>query len=192
MNIEKMNHEVDFYYKSLYDTIEGLKIAVDEQIGKQLEKASSNIRELENNIVLLKTENDGLKTMNEYLNSDKSKLESYISNLEEEHRNFTKVSKIIALENENAKLRKELEDIKQKEHKEIRKDTLINKSIETKGIQDTNDDEESVEVYEKKISGVYYYVDDSKRVYCKMTDGGIGDHIGYLESVSGKTKLVKI
>ena len=87
-------------------------------------------------VQLLQQENENLKTMNSYLFNDKERLEKQVENLEEEHRNFTKVSRIIALENENIKLKQELE--------------LLQNSKTLKP---------------KVINGIEYWIDIDKNIY---------------------------
>lgn len=55
---------------------------------------------------------------------------------------------------------------------------------------ETEDDDEGINVVEKKIKGVIYYLADNGDIYQKNDDESIGDLLGRLEtSVSGKTKV---
>lgn len=63
-------------------------------------------------------------------------------------------------------------------------------SFEDETEDDENDDEEGINVVEKKIKGVIYYLADNGDIYQKNDDESIGDLLGRLEtSVSGKTKV---
>jgi hypothetical protein len=70
-------------------------------------------QEMQVTINNLESEIKNLKSMNDYLVKDKENLKSIISTMEEEHRNFTRVSKLIALENENARLKEQIATLQQ-------------------------------------------------------------------------------
>jgi hypothetical protein len=116
-----MNNSISAYIEDIQVKLSDLNTIIDKDFDSKLNNLNNTIAELTNKINILTAENNGLKTMNEYLNSDKVRLQAQINNLEEDHRNFTKVSKIIALENENDKLRKELDEIKFKGTSPIKK-----------------------------------------------------------------------
>ncbi len=123
----------------------------------------------DNKIDLLANENENLKSMNLYLSNDKDRLQKQIENMEDEHRNFTKVSRIIALENENLKLREEL-----KYHQSL---------LETKS--KVIEKEDSLNYKTKIINGVEYFVDNDKNIYDKDEK-----KLGYLsKDVDGKTRV---
>jgi chromosome segregation ATPase len=110
----------------------------------------------------------------------------------EEQRQLLKVSRVVAIERENARLRTELQQFEVKfqalkEHQSSTKSQFCSASIQTASTtQDntTNTDEqqeEQLNVREKKIKGVFYYVSDDNNVYTKNNDDSIGDIIGTIE-----------
>jgi chromosome segregation ATPase len=215
----KMNNSISAYIEDIQVKLSDLNTIIDKDFDSKLNNLNNTIAELTNKINILTTENNGLKTMNEYLNSDKVRLQAQINNLEEDHRNFTKVSKIIALENENDKLRKELDEIKFKGTSPVKKkapfpfydtatvsplvakiETLPEKQYEPlkeniveqqEPLKEELEEEEDIQVTEKKIGNIIYYIDDAKKVFIKEDDGTIGNEIGFLSKINGKTKLIK-
>jgi hypothetical protein len=111
-----------------------------------------------------------------------------LSSLQEELAGYRRVSQIVMYEKENARLRKELEELKK---------TLIARSapppvtlapplVDPVEPEDV-DEEEELEVVEKKIGKVVYYVSESDlSVYQKMPDESVGNIVGKL---SGKADL---
>lgn len=132
---------------------------------------------------------------------------------------FRKVSQIIAMERENAKLQnqinilnKRLEKYTKKEQEEKPEQCNVfivdetsefivgneqNEVIITNIVQDDpkpittidNCNEEQLEVYEKKIKDKIYYVDMSSKVYIKEDDNSIGQHVGDLIKKNNKTVI---
>lgn len=118
-----------------------------------------------------------------------------LSSLQEELAGYRRVSQIVMYEKENARLRKELEELKK---------TLIARSAPpspppapvtasasasaSPAPEDPEDqEEEELEVVEKKIGKVVYYVSESDlSVYQKMPDESVGNVVGKL---SGKADL---
>jgi len=156
---------------------------------------TKSTEDLSNALSILRTENEGLKIMNNYLVADKKSLQSQVEKLEDDHRNFTKVSKIIAIENENTKLRLTIEDLKKQinlikdANKKPEADEVKTNDLVTEVHEEEEDD--NINVREKKIGKVIYYVDDDNKVYIKNNDETIGDNIGVLQRMpDGKLKLV--
>lgn len=132
-----------------------------------------------------------------------AELESKVKYLEDENCNFRKVSRIIAFENENARLKVEMESLKkrliQKDEKSIEDqiqelnsdivEKIMSSDSEDGGGED--DEDEALDLYEKKIKGTVYYItnDDARRLFEKMSDGSVGKEIGKLE---GKSTIVLI
>lgn len=136
------------------------------------------------------------------------KLESCIKDLEQEKKDFTRVSHVVAIEKENAKLRAEINALKKK-----MKDDVPSPEPNHTPTTDTHESplgtenpvdqptepevtaeestSEHLEVYEKKIKGKMYFVSsqDDKTVYERKTDGSVGDIVGYLEKHGTKTKI---
>jgi hypothetical protein len=67
----------------------------------------------------LTLENTSLKATNTAVEQTQIELSSTIQRLEDENRSFMKVSKIIAVENENAKLKKDIEEMLQRRVKQF-------------------------------------------------------------------------
>lgn len=156
---------------------------------------TKSTEDLSNALRILRTENEGLKIMNNYLVADKKSLQSQVEKLEDDHRNFTKVSKIIAIENENTKLRLTIEDLKKQinlikdANKKPEADEVKMNDLVAEVHEEVEDD--NINVREKKIGKVIYYVDDDNKVYIKNNDETIGDNIGVLQRMpDGKLKLV--
>lgn len=234
----------------LRSNISILEEALDTEIQQVKFTTNTQINDMNNQILLLQTQNKGLMDMNKMLIQDKLRLQRQIQDLEEDHRNFTKVSKIIALENENAKMKEELnsfinkgnvsrtiknvqdntsqtdveevtikvqDNVSQTDAEEIttkvqdntsqtdvkevmtkvqdelqREEVSLPQQIEEEPNKDESEEElEDIKVTEKKIGRIIYYVDENKKIYEKLKDGSIGNEIGRLVKIDGRTKLVK-
>ena len=90
-----------------------------------------------------------------------------IRDMEQEKIEFSKVSHIISLERENARLKKELEKL-------------------------VEDDDNEESFYERKIKHIAYYIsaNDNSSIHEKLEDNTVGAKIGYLQTINGKTKAV--
>lgn len=155
---------------------------------------------------------------NEEFMSTISRLQKQIETIEDDKRQLTKVSNIIAIERENSRLKFELEYLKKRLAKTTEKvpvgtvaaetcaPTIVETDIDNvkTGVEETVveskehaveetvvEAEDDIEVYEKKIKNIVYYVStkDDMSVYEKDSDGSIGNKIGYLQKVNGKLKL---
>ena len=69
-------------------------------------------KDLVERVRVLTAENDALKKTHATFDAERTRLTSRIKGLEEEHLNFTKVSKLIAIENDNARLKAEVSSLK--------------------------------------------------------------------------------
>lgn len=105
-------------------------------------------------------------------------LQDKILALEDDIKNFRKVSHIIALERENSALKEKIAKL-------------------TAPAQSANSSlpvTPSLEVYEKKIKGQIFYVDtvDNSTVYKKNDDDTVGECVGHLvkDKDTGKTKML--
>jgi hypothetical protein len=136
-------------------------------------------RHLSNKIDILTTENTGLVQLNAILLEDKTKLETQLKTLEEEHKNFTRVSKLISMENDIYRLRQE-------------NDLLKSQLQEMKEKQPPPTEESGVEVREKRIGGNIFYIDDKNNVYVKNDDDTVGEKVGKIEKDNGKQKVLWI
>lgn len=159
--------------------IENLKISLEklDNIVKRLYE--NQFAEMQDTIMILQSDNETLKATNVCLLKEKISLQSLISNLEEENKSFTKVSKLIALENENARLLKEVELLK------------VTKK-QSKVIENAYEANTEVQVTEKRIGKKKYYIDDKNVIYEKLLDDSIGTTLGKLvyDQEKGKTKAV--
>jgi chromosome segregation ATPase len=151
-----------------------------EQENKRQKKQLENIHEETGRI---RAHNDELNHTNSHLHDEletaRQKIQALantIESLEEEKRDFAKVSHVVALEKENAKLRQEIEALRKTLNE-------CNKS-----------EDDSISIYEKKIKGKIYYINtnDDKTVYEKNDDGSVGKIVGTLDRQGGKTKIVWI
>lgn len=163
----------------------------------QIELLKENLKTTEITLDTIRSENiklQELKTINEELQNELNnkislimKLEKIIKDMEDDRKQFTKVSHVVAMEKENARLKSELETFKNKiiPTQEATISETISHSLEL-----TNQDQD--EVYEKKIKGKVYFVSksDNMTVFEKNNDGTIGNDVGYLEKQGEKFKMV--
>jgi len=131
-------------------------------------------------------------------------LTQQIEALENDKKEFTKVSHVIAMEKENAKLKLENSAL-QERIKLLKCSVEMNNPCEehTNGADieeeakedDETPEEEEEEVVEKKIKGVVYYVsvnpnsDNQFTLYIKNEDGSVGANVGHIEKKDNKNKV---
>lgn len=164
----------------------------------QLQTSIEILNVADSKLLKLSEQNNTLTNENQTLSLDLQKanltiqqLKETISSMEQDKRDFNKVSHVIALEKENSKLRTELETMKTivktqstapSEHS-VKYDTEITNELE----------DAEIEVFEKKIKGNIYYIScqDNSTIYTKNDDGTIGPILGHLEKdkTSQKTKV---
>lgn len=110
-------------------------------------------------------------------------LEAQVSKLSDENASFRKVSRIVYFENENARLRERIEHLEAQ---------LEAQPVTKHGCDIGVGPDEVIEVYEKKIKGVLYYVSSTDGiVYTRLGDGSVGEDVGVLaKSADGRTRLV--
>jgi hypothetical protein len=164
---------------------------------------------LNNEIERLGTEGCRVADLNENLVVENAALRQQLASMEEEHRNFTRVSHVIALQNENAKLVQEKEKMSvQLRSKMPGRDnqTQTDEQVvavlnplyvaetndadtqtqdtgtQDTGTQDTDTQEthKTLEVREKKIGATVYYLDTDNNIHSKEADDSIGKCLGYL------------
>lgn len=144
------------------------------------------------------------------LEQEKNILKNQIKELEDDINDLTKVSRIIAFENENNSLKLEIRSLKNRielfKNKKELKDKNIqteyinieNKEIQTNYINTDNINNEYsendlshlIDYNIKNIKGIDYYVSkiEPKHVYEK-TENGLGILRGTLNKINGKTKI---
>ena len=136
---------------------------------------------LEANARLTK-ENTFLHKENDMLKEDVQSLEHKILQLKDENAAFSKVSHIVAMEKENARLQKELLDLKNK----IKKTVVPVPPPVPIIVVEEKEEEECF--YIKKIKGKEYYISEKDNsIYSISQDDDVGDKIGILKSSNGKT-----
>lgn len=150
-------------------------------------------------IDVLTKENKSIKETNILLIDKVNSLELLIKNLsrelensQEEQRQLLKVSRVVAIEKDNARLRLELQQLEAKfqlfkESKTIptiaQQDTPKETEVSEETTKELYHDEEALNVREKKIKGIVYYLSDDNNVYAKNDDESVGELLG---SIDGK------
>jgi chromosome segregation ATPase len=165
---------------------------------EQLEQSSKTLTRLESENSELTVSNDHLRKVVQSQVGDIERLETIIKQLEQEKIDFTKVSHVVAIEKENAKLRQEIDVLKKRfQEYETKKGEEVVVPVtenENENADEGEEEEEEmeIEVQEKKIKGVVYFVDskDGKTVYKRNEDGTVGDVVGMLEKHGTKTKII--
>ncbi len=134
-------------------------------------------------------------------NEEIEKLKLKISTMEQNYNEFAKVSHVVSLEKENAKLKSELKRLKESRSKidistqveDIDKDRIV---VQEQQEPDSHSEvEHDEEYYEKKIKGVIYYVGiASQKIYKKNDDGEVGSQVGVIHKetkvINNSTKTV--
>jgi len=141
---------------------------------------------------------------------DNETMKKQINILEEDRAQFAKVSHIIALEKDNAKLKAELETHKAKlamamsvsntvpsvPSQEVVNEAPLVKKEDVEGKEHAEEPQNSIEdteFYEKKIKGTVYFIGTkTNTIYSKTEEDEIGDAVGKLEKndATGKSKVV--
>lgn len=163
----------------------------------QLEQSQKNEKDMQDKMLMFKQENDTLRETNQVLTIQNTQyedeirqLKESIKSMEEDRRAFVKVSHVVAIEKENARLRQEIDGLLTKSvpaKETVTEPALVNekKTVEREPPQAL------LEVNEKKIKGIIYFVskEDDRTIYKKNEDDSIGDAVGYLEKVGDKFKV---
>lgn len=163
----------------------------------QLEQSQKNEKDMQDKMLMFKQENDTLRETNQVLTIQNTQyedeirqLKESIKSMEEDRRAFVKVSHVVAIEKENARLRQEIDVLLTKSvpaKETVTEPALVNekKTVEREPPQAL------LEVNEKKIKGIIYFVskEDDRTIYKKNEDDSIGDAVGYLEKVGDKFKV---
>jgi hypothetical protein len=162
---------------------------------------------LTESINMLTSENKSIKETNQVLIEQVSSLEVRLRDLsrdlensQEEQRQLLKVSRVVAIEKDNARLRLELQQLESKlqllkdskthtvpsphskeeatiTHPITQKLAEIGKDTRT----ELNHEEEALNVREKTIKGIVYYLSDDNNIYEKNDDESIGELVGRID-----------
>jgi hypothetical protein len=122
--------------------------------------------------------NEMIKTLQQFLRDYEEKdklvkeLQDKVKVLEEDILHMRKVSHIVALERENSSLKEQLAKMK------------LSVATPPKAAMVA-----PLEVYEKTIKGIVYYIDDNLTIYKKNEDDSIGESLGKLIREEGKTRV---
>jgi uncharacterized protein (DUF3084 family) len=115
-----------------------------------------------------------------------------LENSQEEQRQLLKVSRVVAIEKDNARLRSELQQLEAKlqslkdskkeatptiTHSRTQTENIIGKDTETELCHE----EDALNVREKTIKGIVYYLSDDNNVYQKNEDESIGELLGRID-----------
>ena len=168
-----------------------------ETLSSELEEAKNILMIADMKLTNIEKENDSLKFDNEQLQKDLSsekqeivKLRCTIDTMEQDKKDFTRVSHVVAMEKENNKLRTELSALKATLSKPT--ESIVNQTQECYNEKD-KEEGQNLSVYEKKIKGIVYYVScqEDLTIYKKNEDGTLGESVGYLEkdTITQKTKV---
>lgn len=202
----------DTHQKQLVEMSEMTVSKLNELKGFIQKEFTEKQADLLKQVEVLKSENEGLYVINNNLQKVRDSLETKISHLEEEHRSFTKVSNMIMIQNENTRLKKQVADLIEEMQKSKTKVVCQRATMETQTILSVKKDDNStqtlpieepiqteqeheenndLQVKEKKIGKAIYYIDQDNNVYTKQEDGAVGEKVGELKKelqADGKTK----
>ena len=184
--------------------MKGYLSSLGDNISKEIESYQEEIKMYKGVIIDMQNKYDTVVSDNESKTGDIQRLNDQvlsltkdISRLQEDNAAFSKVSHIIAMEKENAKLRAEIEFLNKR---------IMNKSLKAaiNVIEEVRNDsqqelikevpiqEEEETFYEKKIKGIVYYISEkTSLIYKKNDDEEVGDKVGRLEKTTDKkTKII--
>lgn len=183
-NIMSNTEPVSIIISNLKNQLEKLDKTVKNIFDDQFSHLNSAINHLS-------CENSTLSGINTELVKERESLKNTICSLEDDHKNFTKVSKLIALENENASLRTEVERLRT----QFLNKSKVLKSPETPLKQEDKEEETDdnvINVFEKKIGKKVFFVDDNNNIYEKLDDDSVGENIGIIvfDEIKNKNKVV--
>jgi predicted RNase H-like nuclease (RuvC/YqgF family) len=187
-SIQHINDMNNNFMAGVKDTLKTLTTKLVETINKLT---------IENNEAM--ELNNGLKAQVTSLEARLQDMTKELENSLEEQRQLLKVSRVVAIEKDNARLRTELQQLETKfqllkEQHASMKAPCATTNVEKVTTVITNEhvdihqdkeqeqsQEEALNVREKKIKGAVYYVSDDNSVYTKNDDDSIGNIIGRIE-----------
>lgn len=163
------------------------------------------VQSLNIKIVQLSDENSNYKNayeakaaMVDDLTDEIRTLKNNVKKLEDDNAAFSKVSHIIAMEKENAKLKSDIQllthrcNILSKRNINIPAPQPEQPQTEPKNVIPSQEHMEHEETFiEKKIKGIIYYISEDKQyIYEKLEDGDVGKKLGHLEKKNDKVKAI--
>jgi len=118
-------------------------------------------------------------------------LKKKIELLEQNYQEFSRVSHVVALEKEIARLRDEVAKLKEKPPPPKPEQPTPVHVPETSETPAPESDEPEEEFYEKKIKGVVYYVSNlTHKIFQKTEDNDVGSELGILQKEIKNNKTV--
>ena len=177
--------------KSLLDKLQNTYDTLHEKHGVNLERVKT-LDECQHALQAIQEENRQLKQK--------------IELLEQNYKEFSRVSHVVALEKENAKLRNEVAKLKAPSQKPIEhaqtpqpepelpapiENTQTTQNQPEPELAPQHESEPEEEFYEKKIKGVVYYVSNlTNKIFQKTEDDEIGQELGFLQKETKNQKTV--
>jgi len=153
----------------------------------------------------LELANAGLLAMIAKKDARIADLEIEHKKLLDEYQSFMSVSRVVAISNENAKLRERVALLERcsrnkvpapepKEESPPEDAPKADPEEDAPNAEDPKEDvpvpEAEINVYEKKIKGVMYYIDEADNIYEQLEDGAMGDIKGrYVPGANNKRKI---
>jgi predicted nucleic acid-binding Zn-ribbon protein len=146
----------------------------------------------------LQTELDDLKKEKTDILTRLQESESKYLKLQEEIRDFKSVSRLVAITNENMKLKSKIEVLerslnarsKTEESKKAPATPVLEVTEEQQSQESVEPPEEEQSYYEIDIKGIQYYMNDAEIVFNIEEDGSVGEAVAEYKTVKGKKKLI--
>lgn len=181
---------------SVVDTIITRFVAeISAEMNRIQADASASSQNILQRLENLTEENANIRSMNDHLTKDRERLQQHIVTLEEDLKSFTKVSKIIALENENTRLKLELESARTSSAPAAA--TTPMQQQQQRGTTPPpsspppTSETATFSYKEKRVGAKTYWVDTNGGVFTQNEeDNSVGDQVGVMKKENGKTKIV--
>jgi predicted RNase H-like nuclease (RuvC/YqgF family) len=166
--------------------------SVNDTVETMTRKLVDMIDNLTNDNIVLQSSNKSLQNQIDTLEKRVEDMSRDLLKCEEEQREFLKVSRVVAIEKDNSRLRCEINQL-QEQLKQKNSDTRTQSTEAIQSTQllqpvgggeidnDSQEHEETFNVIEKHIKGVVYYVSDNNDVYIKNSDETVGDLVGKID-----------
>jgi len=176
----------------IYDMNDNFITSVNDTVETMTRKLVDMIDNLTNDNIVLQSSNKSLQNQIDTLEKRVEDMSRDLLKCEEEQREFLKVSRVVAIEKDNSRLRCEINQL-QEQLKQKNSDTRTQSTEAIQSTQllqpvgggeidnDSQEHEETFNVIEKHIKGVVYYVSDNNDVYIKNSDETVGDLVGKID-----------